>query len=135
MKPEISGARFMVALHAAKGNSISPRRALAQAATARTPAASRSPRGALRAPCPVRRERGIRPGERLALGVDPLLRMLMQVGKERRGRMIEHARIRRIGKRARGVFLKPCGERIARALDRAVLLDDAVLGGHAGAAQ
>ncbi len=59
----------------------------------------------------------------------------MQVGKECRGRMVEHARIRRIGGRPRGVVSKPRGERVTRALDRAVLLDDAVLRGHAGAAQ
>src|SRR5438046_8487418 len=61
--------------------------------------------------------------------------MLVQVGEERRGRMIERARIRRIGERARGLISKPRGERVARARYRAVLLDDAVLCGDAGAAQ
>ena len=83
----------------------------------------------------VRRECGIRPGKRLALDVDSLLRMLVQVGEERCGRMVEHARIRRIGERARGLVSKPRGKRVTRALDRAVLLDDAVLRGYAGAAQ
>src|SRR5207244_11543584 len=35
----------------------------------------------------------------------------------------------------RGLISKPRSERVARALDRAVLLDDAVLRGNAGAAQ
>src|SRR5437660_1754295 len=83
----------------------------------------------------VGRERGIRPGERLALSVDPLLRMLVQVGKERSGRMVEHARVRRIGERPGGLVLKPRGERVARALDGAVLLDDSVLRGHSRATQ
>src|SRR5437879_12926580 len=61
--------------------------------------------------------------------------MLMQVGEECRGRMVENARIRRIGERARGVISKPRGERVTRWLDRSVLLDDTVLCAHPAAAQ
>ena len=59
----------------------------------------------------------------------------MQVGEKRGGRMVEHARVRRIGERPRGFVLKPRGQCVACALDRAVLLDDAVLRGHPRAAQ